>query len=95
MVRVATKDGGVLVLPPQEYGSVALTEAEAVAEAAGKSRMTYVRRHGLVFWATEYEECREMVERLGGGRPAAAEEAVPSCPGPGPGRASLRSTRKQ
>ncbi|MEU4683775.1 fluorothreonine transaldolase [Streptomyces xinghaiensis] len=59
------EDGGVLVLPPQEYGSVAL--AEAVAEAAGKSRMMYVRRHGLVFWATEYEECREMVERLGRG----------------------------
>lgn len=54
---------GVLVLPPQEYGSVAL--AEAVAEGATRSRVMYVRRHGLVFWATEYEECREMVERLG------------------------------
>ncbi|TVL91417.1 fluorothreonine transaldolase [Streptomyces sp. SAJ15] len=53
---------GVLVIPPQEYGSVSL--AEAVARAAPRSRVMYVRRHGLVFWAREYEECRALVEDL-------------------------------
>lgn len=60
--RELEEEGDVLVLPPQEYGSVAL--AEAVTEGAAKSQVMYVRRHGLVFWAAGYEECRGLVERL-------------------------------
>ncbi|WP_414170816.1 class II aldolase/adducin family protein [Streptoverticillium reticulum] len=60
--RELEEEGDVLVLPPQEYGSVAL--AEAVTEKAAKSQVMHVRRHGLVFWATGYEECRDLVERL-------------------------------
>jgi fluorothreonine transaldolase len=49
----------VVVLPPQEYGSIEL--AEAVADAVHRSRLIYVRRHGLVFWGESYEECAKML----------------------------------
>ncbi|WP_230415734.1 fluorothreonine transaldolase [Micromonospora tarapacensis] len=52
----------VLVIPPKEYGSVQL--AEAVAEAAQKSQVIYVRRHGLVLWGESLEESRELLDRL-------------------------------
>ncbi|SDK78082.1 fluorothreonine transaldolase [Actinopolyspora mzabensis] len=51
---------GVSVIPPQEYGSVAL--AESVAEAAEYSQKIYVRRHGLVFWAHSFDEAYEMIK---------------------------------
>jgi fluorothreonine transaldolase len=60
--RDLEEEGEVLVIPPKEYGSVAL--AEAVADAASKKQVMYVRRHGLVFWATGYEECAELVHQL-------------------------------
>lgn len=50
----------VVVLPPQEYGSIGL--AEAVADAVHQSRLIYVRRHGLVFWGESHEECRALIE---------------------------------
>jgi fluorothreonine transaldolase len=61
--RKMAEEEGVLVLPPQEYGSVAL--AEAVAEGAARSQVMYVRRRGLVFWSPDFEECRELVKRFG------------------------------
>ncbi|GGO06702.1 hypothetical protein GCM10010116_13330 [Microbispora rosea subsp. aerata] len=58
------EDDHVVIIPPQEYGSVAL--AEAVAEAAERSRVMYVRRHGLVFWGLDYEECLGFIEHMSG-----------------------------
>ena len=46
---------GITAVPPKEYGSVEL--AEAAAETAVKHPVFYVRRHGLVFCATDFEEC--------------------------------------
>lgn len=63
----------VLVVPPQEYGSVAL--AEAVAEAAPRSQVIYVRRHGLVVWSEDLATGERLLARAGGrraGRPPAA-----------------------
>lgn len=57
------EEEGTLVLPPREYGSVAL--AEAVAEGARRSQVMYVRRRGLVFWSPEFDECRELVRKFG------------------------------
>jgi fluorothreonine transaldolase len=53
------EDLDVLVIPPKEYGSVEL--AEAVTEAARRSQVIYVRRHGLVFWGESLEQCRSLV----------------------------------
>jgi fluorothreonine transaldolase len=50
----------VVVLPPQEYGSIEL--AEAVSDAVHRSRLIYVRRHGLVFWGESHDECRALIE---------------------------------
>ncbi|MDJ1130531.1 fluorothreonine transaldolase [Streptomyces iconiensis] len=61
--RQMEENEGLLVLPPQEYGSVAL--AEAVAEGAAQSQVMYVRRHGLVFWSPDFEECRDLVRKFG------------------------------
>lgn len=52
----------VYEIPPEEYGSVEL--AEAVAEASLSSRIIYVHRHGLVFWAPSAGECQELLEHL-------------------------------
>lgn len=52
----------VIVIPPKEYGSIEL--AEAVAEAATRGRVIYVRRHGLVFWGRSLDECRSLLERF-------------------------------
>jgi fluorothreonine transaldolase len=52
----------VVVIPPKEYGSIEL--AEAVAEAATRGQVIYVRRHGLVFWGRSLEECRSLLERF-------------------------------
>ncbi|AEW99371.1 fluorothreonine transaldolase [Streptantibioticus cattleyicolor] len=56
----ALETSGALVIPPKEYGSVAL--AEAVADACQDSQVMYVRRHGLVFWAHSYDECLALIE---------------------------------
>jgi len=48
------------IIPPKEYGSVAL--AESVAEAAVHSQVIYVRRHGLVFWGRSLEQCASHLE---------------------------------
>ena len=50
---------GVAVIPPKEYGSVEL--AEAAVETALSHQIFYVRRHGLVFWSTDFAECRELI----------------------------------
>lgn len=50
---------GVLVIDPQEYGSIAL--ATAVAKAAEDAKKIYVRRHGLVFWSESFAEIRDLV----------------------------------
>ncbi|MBA3339722.1 MAG: fluorothreonine transaldolase [Gemmatimonadaceae bacterium] len=55
-------DLDVLVIPPKEYGSVEL--AEAVAEAAQRSQVIYVRRHGLVFWSASLDECRSLISNV-------------------------------
>jgi fluorothreonine transaldolase len=60
----------VLVIPPKEYGSVQL--AESVAEAARKSQLIYVRRHGLVLWSTSLEEGHELLTTLAKALHAAA-----------------------
>ncbi|MFC3742348.1 fluorothreonine transaldolase [Paractinoplanes deccanensis] len=52
----------VLVIPPKEYGSVSL--AEAVTEAAMKSQVVYVRRHGLVLWSESLAGGRELLDKL-------------------------------
>jgi fluorothreonine transaldolase len=49
-----------VTVPPCEYGSVEL--AEAASAAASTSHTIYVRRHGLVFWGSSFEECRTVVE---------------------------------
>lgn len=54
----------VLVIPPKEYGSVQL--AEAVTEAAARSQVIYVRRHGLVLWSESLEMGRELLMRVAG-----------------------------
>jgi fluorothreonine transaldolase len=46
---------GITAVPPKEYGSVEL--AEAAAEAAVEHPVFYVRRHGLVFCAADFQEC--------------------------------------
>lgn len=51
----------VLVIPPKEYGSVQL--AEAVAQAAVRSQVIYVRRHGLVLWSESLTQGHELLER--------------------------------
>jgi len=50
------------VIPPKEYGSIAL--AEGVADALGRGQVIYVRRHGLVFWGRSFEECRSLLEEF-------------------------------
>lgn len=55
-------DLDVLVIPPKEYGSVQL--AEAVAEACGRSRVIYVRRHGLVVWGESPGESQKLLADL-------------------------------
>jgi fluorothreonine transaldolase len=59
-IPIADLGPDVVVLPPQEYGSIEL--AEAVADAVHRSRLIYVRRHGLVFWGESYAECATMLE---------------------------------
>jgi fluorothreonine transaldolase len=56
---------GVIVIPPKEYGSVEL--AEAAAEAATQHPVFYVRRHGLVFCATEFRECVALLAKIAEG----------------------------
>ncbi|MBF6541717.1 fluorothreonine transaldolase [Nocardia brasiliensis] len=55
-------DLDVLVIPPKEYGSVQL--AEAVAKAAPRSHIIYIRRHGLVFWSDTLEECTALMAKV-------------------------------
>jgi fluorothreonine transaldolase len=59
-IPIADLGPDVIVLPPQEYGSIEL--AEAVSDAVRRSRLIYVRRHGLVFWGESYDECRALLE---------------------------------
>lgn len=56
---------GVAVIPPKEYGSVAL--AEAAAETAREHGVFYIRRHGMVFWSRDFEECRTQLSRIAEG----------------------------
>lgn len=56
---------GIAVIPPKEYGSVEL--AEAAAETARDHRIFYVRRHGLIFWATDFEESRKQLAEIARG----------------------------
>ena len=56
---------GIAMIPPKEYGSVEL--AEAAAAAAVEHRVFYVRRHGLVFCATELEECVAQLTKVAEG----------------------------
>jgi fluorothreonine transaldolase len=57
-------DLDVLVIPPKEYGSVQL--AEAVCEAAQRSQIIYVRRHGLVFWSETLSGCQSLIDSVAG-----------------------------
>jgi fluorothreonine transaldolase len=67
----------VLVIPPKEYGSVQL--AEAVTEAAPKSQIIYVRRHGLVVWSEDLASGQELLSDL----VAAVGNRISSRPSPG------------
>ncbi|WP_329242167.1 fluorothreonine transaldolase [Actinoallomurus sp. NBC_01490] len=51
---------GIASIPAEEYGSVRL--AEAAVEAATEHKVFYVRRHGLVFWATTFDECCALLD---------------------------------
>jgi len=55
----------VPMVPPKEYGSIEL--AEAAAQAARKHHVFYVRRHGLVFWATDFDQCLKLIGRVAEG----------------------------
>lgn len=55
----------IAVIAPCEYGSVEL--AQAAAEIAQDHQVFYVRRHGLVFWATSFDECRQHLARVARG----------------------------
>ncbi len=71
-------DFGVVVVPPQEYASIAL--ARAVAEGSKRSRIVYIQKHGLVFWGTDTADCLAQVHNFIHNRPPrrAAEAAYAS-----------------
>lgn len=52
-------DLDVAIVPPQEYGSVAL--AQRVAEAARLRDIVYVQRHGLIFHGKDAASCRARI----------------------------------